>query len=349
MTEIVTLLENYWICREQDRELYNRVKRDIPRFQKFAREQLGWKLLNHEKFLKLEKIPAHAESFMGIREFQEIRDYVILCTVLMFLEDREEQEQFLLSELIDYVGVQLGKWMEVDWNSFSQRKSLVRVLQYVEQKNMLRVYDGSSQLVSQEISQEVLYENTGLSRYFAVTYPFDLGTCTCWQDFEKERLEELETDRGHFRIQRVYRRLAACPAMYWESGEDPDSLYLKNQRQWVEKYMKEQLGGRLELYRNAAFWVLEEEDSYGTIHPRDAQLPETVLLVCAGIREQVAAGRWKEAWSKEYREMEAGRLAAAVKDYMKDWMMLRQDGDQVIICPGAVRMCGFYPADYVAR
>lgn len=175
--------------------------------------------------------------------------------VQMFLEDKEEQEQFLLSELIDYVGVQLGKWMEVDWNSFSQRKSLVRVLQYVEQKNMLRVYDGSSQLVSQEISQEVLYENTGLSRYFAVTYPFDLGTCTCWQDFEKERLEELETDRGHFRIQRVYRRLAACPAMYWESGEDPDSLYLKNQRQWVEKYMKEQLGGRLELYRNAAFWV----------------------------------------------------------------------------------------------
>ncbi len=24
MDEIVTLLENYWVCREQDRELYNR-------------------------------------------------------------------------------------------------------------------------------------------------------------------------------------------------------------------------------------------------------------------------------------------------------------------------------------
>ena len=77
MSEIVSLIENYWICREQDRELYNKVKRDIPGFQKFAREQLGWKLLNHERFLKLEKIPAHAESFMGIREFQEVRDYVI--------------------------------------------------------------------------------------------------------------------------------------------------------------------------------------------------------------------------------------------------------------------------------
>ena len=92
MSEITPLVEQYWICREQNRELYNKVKRDIPRFQKFAREQLGWKLLNHEQFLKLEKIPAHAESFMGIQEFQEVRDYVILCIVLMYLEDAESTE-----------------------------------------------------------------------------------------------------------------------------------------------------------------------------------------------------------------------------------------------------------------
>ena len=99
MSEITALVENYWICREQDRELYNKVKRDIPTFQKFAREQLGWKLLNHERFLKLEKIPAHAEGFMGIQEFQEVRDYVILCIVLMYLEDKEEGEQFLCRSL----------------------------------------------------------------------------------------------------------------------------------------------------------------------------------------------------------------------------------------------------------
>ena len=46
MNEIVTLLEHYWISRDKDRELYNKVKREIPKFQKFAREQLGWKLLS---------------------------------------------------------------------------------------------------------------------------------------------------------------------------------------------------------------------------------------------------------------------------------------------------------------
>lgn len=375
MSEIAALVEHYWIWRERDKELYNKIKRDIPTFQKFVREQLGWKLLNHEQFLKLEKIPAHAESFMGIQEFQEIRDYVILCIVLMFLEDKEEQEQFLLSELIDYVGIQLGKWMEVDWNSFSQRKSLVRVLQYGENLGMLRVYEGNSQLLGQEIGQEVLYENTGLSRYFATSFPFDLKECRSWEDFEKERIEDQETDRGRFRIHRVYRQLAACPAMYWETVEDADSLYLKNQRQWIEKNMKEHFGGRLDIHKNAAFWVLEDEDSYGKVHPRDAQLPEVILLLGGMIREKTEKGswkrernetirisqeefsdlvtacqkQWKNAWSKEYREMEENRLTAAVKQYMKDWMMLEETKEEMVIRPAAAKQMGFYPEDYLER
>lgn len=44
---------------------------------------------------------------MGISEFTDIRDYCILCVVLMYLEDAEEGRQFLLSELIDYVETQL--------------------------------------------------------------------------------------------------------------------------------------------------------------------------------------------------------------------------------------------------
>lgn len=128
MNEVRTLFEKFWICKDTEKETYYKVKRDIPAFQRFVREQLGWRLVHTENILKLEKRPAHAEPFMGISEFTEIRDYCILCVVLMYLEDKEEQEQFLLSELIDYVETQLKDYMEVDWTSFSQRKSLVRVL-----------------------------------------------------------------------------------------------------------------------------------------------------------------------------------------------------------------------------
>ena len=45
MNELRTLLEEFWICRDADKEEYYRVRRDVPNFQKFVREQMGWKLI----------------------------------------------------------------------------------------------------------------------------------------------------------------------------------------------------------------------------------------------------------------------------------------------------------------
>ncbi len=372
MNEVRTLFEQFWICKDSNKEDYYKVKRDIPSFQKFIREQLGWKLIHTENLLKLEKIPAHAECFMGIQEFSEILDYCILCVILMYLEDKEEGEQFLLSELIDYVETKLKGKVLIDWTSFSQRKSLVRVLQYMEKIQILRVYEGSSEAFGSERGQEVLYENTGYSKYFATSFQMDISEFETWEDFEKQKFEEIQEDRGASRINRVYRQLAVCPAMYWEGKEDADSLYLKNQRQWVSKYLEENLGGKLDIHKNAAFFMLEEDDCYGKVHPRDAMLPEIVLLVCAHIQQVLREGelvkqenetiaitkqqfseliltcskKWSTGWSKEYREMDEGKLVDTVKNYMKEWMFIREGKDMVIILPAVGKQTGFYPKDF---
>ena len=372
MNEVRTLIENFWICKDSDKETYYKVKQDIPNFQKFIREQLGWKLLHTENLLKLEKRPAHAQSFMGIGGFTDIRDYCILCVVLMYLEDKEEQEQFLLSELIDYVETQLKGYMEVDWTSFTQRKSLVRVLQYMEGLQMLRVYEGSSEAFGAEAGQEVLYENTGYSKYFATSFATDISSYESWEDFEKIDFEELNEDRGTMRINRVYRQLAVCPAYYWEGNEDADALYLKNQRQWISKYLSENLGGNLDVYKNAAFLTLDADDCYGAVHPRDAMLPEAVLLLCAKVQRELGDGKlekkdneciylkrsrfaemvsdcrnqWNDAWSKEFREMDEGKLLDTILEYMKNWLMLQCDEDEITILPAVGRITGYYPEDF---
>lgn len=372
MKEVRTLFEKFWICKDTEKETYYKVKRDIPNFQRFVREQLGWKLIHTEKLLKLEKKPAHAEPFMGIEEFTDIRDYCILCVVLMYLEDMEEQRQFLLSELIHYVETRLSAYMTVDWTSFTQRKSLVRVLQYMEKLQMLRVYEGQSESFGQEAGQEVLYENTGLSKYFASSFPVDISGYESWRDFENADFDELEENRGAARINRVYRQLAVCPAMYWDGNEDADAYYLKNQRQWVGKYLEENLGGNLDIYKNMACLTLEESDCWGAVHPRDAMLPELVLLLCGMIREQVETGRlqkkenecicltkkefadflfsakeqWQSGWSKEYREMEKEKLLRGVLEYMKNWMLLKVVDDQIILLPAVGRTAGVYPEDF---
>ena len=372
MNEIRTLFERFWICKDTEKELYYKVKREMPEFQRFVREQLGWKLIYTDNLLKLEKRPAHAEAFMGITEFTEIRDYCILCVVLMYLEDKEEQEQFLLSELITYVETQLKVFMEVDWTSFAQRKSLVRVLQYMEKLQMLRVYEGKSEAFGAEVGQEVLYENTGYSKYFATSFPTDISEYQSWEDFEKADFEEVQEDRGSARINRVYRQLSVCPVMYWEKNDDADALYLKNQRQWISKYLRENLGGNLEIYKNMACLTLENDDSYGTVHPRDAMLPEAVLLVCQKIQDDLAIGKlektenerifmsrkkfadlvhecrdkWLAGWSKEFREMDEKKLLETIVKYMEDWLMIRCENEQIVIYPVTGRLSGVYPDDF---
>ena len=372
MNEIRTLFERFWICKDTEKELYYKVKREMPEFQRFVREQLGWKLIYTDNLLKLEKRPAHAEAFMGITEFTEIRDYCILCVVLMYLEDKEEQEQFLLSELITYVETQLKVFMEVDWTSFAQRKSLVRVLQYMEKLQMLRVYEGKSEAFGAEVGQEVLYENTGYSKYFATSFPTDISEYQSWEDFEKADFEEVQEDRGSARINRVYRQLSVCPVMYWEKNDDADALYLKNQRQWISKYLKENLGGNLEIYKNMACLTLENDDCYGTVHPRDAMLPEAVLLGCQKIQDELAIGKlektenerifmsrkkfadlvhecrdkWLAGWSKEFREMDEKKLLETIVKYMEDWLMIRCENEQIVIYPATGRLSGVYPDDF---
>lgn len=373
MNEIRTLLEKFWVCKESDKEIYYKVKRDIPNFQRFVREQLGWKLIHTENLLKLEKVPAHAEKFMGISEFTDVLDYCILCVVLMFLEDREEGEQFLLSELIDYVETKLKGMITIDWTSFSQRKSLVRALQYMERMQMLRVYEGSSDAFGAEMNQEVLYENTGYSKYFATSFPMDISGFETWEDFEKKQFEEQQDDRGSVRVNRVYRQLVVCPAMYWTDNGDADSLYLKNQRFWVSKYLGENLGGSLRIHKNAAFFMPDADDCYGKVHPRDAMLPEIVLLICARLQEELmneilslkeddtieistdyftemilaCKKSWGSAWSKEYREIDDRRLIANVKNYMMDWMMLQEKDGKFYVYPAVGKQMGFYPDDFV--
>ena len=69
MEAVKALIENCWIDKKKDKELYIKVRKELPKCQKFFRERLGWTVINNEQILKLEKIPAHVESYMGITVF----------------------------------------------------------------------------------------------------------------------------------------------------------------------------------------------------------------------------------------------------------------------------------------
>ena len=99
MRELEALLNKRWILKAEDKELYYKVRDQLGEIRKFASDKLGCHIIENAFLVKLEKIPVIPESFMGVQEFTSKEEYAFLCLLLMFLEDKDPQEQFILSQL----------------------------------------------------------------------------------------------------------------------------------------------------------------------------------------------------------------------------------------------------------
>ena len=369
MHEFRYLLDRFWVTRADNKELYFSVKRALPNYRRLVNEQLGWNLIVNESVVKLEKVPSKAMAWMGIQEFQEKLDYCLLCGMLLFLSDLDDGEQFLLSTLIEALEAILAEVQPVDW---THRKALVRVLQYAQRAGILLVYDGVSEGFGNDQTQEVLYENTGLSRHFTVHFGRDIMQCKSVEDFEAFSWEGEEAERGRQRIQRVYRQLALAPALYWSEQNRSDYEYLKNQRSWVNLYLGEAMGGELQIHKNGAFFVLDEENHFGLAYPKDAAISDAALLLCAQLRNQITAGvyprreddtvflaqrefqrelvqcreQYGDGWGRRLRELPLEKLAQELTAYMAGWMLLEKRAEGFVLCPAVGKWTGHYPAGY---
>lgn len=173
---IALLLESRWIARAADPEGYALIRRCETKLKAYFREKCGWLFVRNPRFYKLEKIPAVPEAWMGVQSFVETDDYVLLCCTMAYLEEREIEEQFLLSELCEDL---LALYPEsalhpLRWEVYTWRRSLVRTLGFLLEADVLRVVEDDSEGFLQDRGGEALYEVTVLARYFLRTYPKDL-------------------------------------------------------------------------------------------------------------------------------------------------------------------------------
>ena len=63
MYEFRALLNQFWVTRREDKELYFNLKRTLPDYRRLVNELLGWNLVVNELVVKLEKIPPRASPF----------------------------------------------------------------------------------------------------------------------------------------------------------------------------------------------------------------------------------------------------------------------------------------------
>lgn len=226
MNALEILLGRRWILKSRDRELYYQVKDQLGAVKRFLTEKLGYQVIVNPYLIKAEKMPAKPENWMGILEFHHKIEYVFFCIVLMFLEEKEAEEQFVLSELTEYIQGQYRE-EQVDWTIYSFRRHLIKVLKYCVSCGILNVDDGNEESFARDDSSEVLYENTGVSRYFMKNFTQDIMGFSSPEDFQKEEWIGVDEDRGIVRRQRVYRRLLMTMGMYRDQETEEDFAYVK--------------------------------------------------------------------------------------------------------------------------
>lgn len=308
----------------------------------------------------------------GILEFKEPIEYVFFCLVLMFLEDKEAEEQFVLSELTEYVQSQYQE-EQIDWTVYRYRRHMIKVMKYCVAVGILNVDDGSEEGFAKDDTSEVLYENTGASRYFMKNFTQDIMGYTSAKEFEKEEWIDVNEDRGIVRRQRVYRKLLMSMGMYKDAESEEDFAYLRNYRNMIQGDLAELFDCELHVHSSSAFLVLGEECRLGRCFPEGNTLSDVVLLTNQLIQKRVTEGRitvpldeqicipkevfraiveeckekFGEGFNKTYREMTFAEFYREVERYMEELMLIEIRADHVKIRPAAGKIYGKYPEDFL--
>jgi len=373
--ELEILLENFWIIKEKDPELYHMVKDATPKFKDFVEEKLGYKIIVNAYMIKLEKLPGKAESWMGIQQFTSAMEYAFFCILLMFLEDRGANDQFVLSQITEYIQAVYPGEVKVDWTLFSHRKSLVKVLKFATEIGLINVDDGNEQKFMESVETEVLYESTGLSRYFVRNFTGNILNYSSWTDIEKGEWLDADTDRGRIRRNRVYRRIVMSPAVYNEGPDDSDYDYIKKYRGLIQKDIEEMLESDIHVHKNGAFLILNPNLHFKDVFPDNKTISDITLQINGLIVDMLKKGElvrsnddiitvsrpqfenivqkcaelYSHGWSKEYREMRMEQLFREIVSYMSGFGLIdcKVDGE-IRIMPLTGKLTGCYPEDFTA-
>lgn len=374
MHVLKTLLDNYIIVKEDDRDLYYEIKDNIKNYKTFIQEKLGYDIIIHPDFIKLEKFPGVVEDWMGINAFKDKLDYCLFMLLIMFLEDKGKEEQFVLSQLIDYINVNF-EIDRIDWTVYSNRRSLVRVLKFAEKIKMIKVNEGEDEGFAENEKAEVLYENTGISKYIVRNFQMDISTAKSYKDFINFAWDTIDEQRGIVRRHRVYRTLVMSPIMYNKGVDDQDFYYLKNYKTNIENDLGKYLGWRLHVHKEAALIVLEETERIEESFPNTSTISDIVLCLNKLILEKLSEGlltigedfnihieegeffkileelkfKKSEAWSKEYREGSLNNLFNDVYHFMKGYSMIERIKDKIILKPAIAKVVGDYVGDFNER
>ena len=283
------LLNNFWILKEDDLDNYYKIKRNQHLLRDYINKTLGSRLIIHDRFIKLEKVPAQALESIGLPNFILQTDYIYLCLILLFLEDKTRETYFMLSDLIDYVkntAVALELNNIPNWTLTKERKSLKRAVNFLEKIKVIKLKDASKDDFSDNENAEALYISTGLSNYVMRMFNNEIFDIKQEEDFIKDEWTYQNDEKGDIRKYKIYRNLIYTPCIYMNDISKSEIDYLKQLRHHISNELSN-LNYELELTKNMALVFENENALTKDSFPNNKRISAIVLIVLTKLYELI--------------------------------------------------------------
>ena len=295
----------------------------------------------------------------------------------MFLEEKQKGDQFVLSQITEFIGANwVDKEFPIDWTNYDIRKRFIKVLKYCCDIYLIIVNDGEQGSFLEDASADVLYENTGISKYMVnrlLCNIYEMNSYKDFEDFEYNRFE----DRGTIRRNKVYRTLVMSPSLVKANDGENDLIYVKNYRNNLESDLEKYLSCKLHIHKNCAMAVMSEDESYEQTFPRNTNISDIAMLWCGEFRDRyfdsielknngytvissvefknilsVCFDKYKDGWSKMYRESTVDKIAEDLLAEMSSFGMIgKEEGEanNIVVFDIVGKFKAVYPKDFKAE
>ena len=310
---------------------------------------------------------------MGLPNFTDTLEYSILMIILLFLEDKPKLEQFILSNLIDFI-TNTATTLELNtipnWNILHHRKCLVNVINHLKELNIIRVVEESN-LFTEDASAEALYETTGLSNYYVREFKNNILEYHDLNDYVTDEFTNQDDSIGDVRRYRVYRHLMYSLASFTEDLNEAEIDYLRKFRSSIQNELNKYTTSELELTKNMAVLLYDAETREKFDFPNNKAISDIVLLVNYNILDKVEKNtltlnqdetitiskeqlsriikevkqEYFNYFSKFYREMPISNFINEVISYMMEYDFLREFETGYKIYPIVSKLVGYIPKE----
>ena len=367
--EMKALLYNFWILKDENKDLYYQIKSKQNKIKEFISKNLGSNLIIHDRFIKLEKIPTVNKACGGLFIFNTVLEYVILTILLLFLEDKTRGDYFILSDLIDYVkntSITLNLNHVPDWNKVHDRRCLFNVISFLENLSIIKVKDTSKVSFVESIDAEVLYESMGISNYLMRMFDNDICDFKCPDDFIKSEFSVQNEDKGDARRYKVFRNILYIPAVSSRDISVMELDYIKKNRNYIRSEIDKYLNMNVEITHNLVILYDEDSTLIKDNFPNSKKLSDIVLMVNDRLLKEIKdnnillddyeLGSVKESYfedivndvvmskapyiGKTLLRESSKKIYDMVLQYMEKYNFVEKNGNEIIIYPTVSRMVG---------